>query len=147
MARDFFNICRISCIFSSFSGPIGFVLAAAGSAVGGVGRIVGAVFFLALGFAALTSCVSVMETLVANCMEIFRKSRREMCAAVGVYSLVTAILVGWVVGPKWIIAEVEKNGEHFGRASLYRVMMKYVVPVVMLILFLTSTGLGSLIFG
>ena len=28
--RDFFNICRISCIFSSFSGPIGFVLAAAG---------------------------------------------------------------------------------------------------------------------
>ena len=62
-------------------------------------------------------------------------------------SLPTSILVGWVVGPKWIIAEVEKNGEHFGRAGLYRVMMKYVVPVVMLILFLTSTGLGSLIFG
>ena len=150
------------------------------------------VAFLALGFAALTSCVSVMETLVANCMEIFHKSRKEMCAAVGIYSLVTAvlicmgynvlyfelplpngstaqlldvmdyisnsflmpfislltsILVGWVVGPKWIIAEVEKNGEHFGRAKLYSVMMKYVVPVVMLILFLTSTGLGSLIFG
>jgi len=162
------------------------------AAMGGVGRVIGAVFFLALGFAALTSCVSVMETLVANCMEIFHKSRKEMCAAVGIYSLVTAvlicmgynvlyfelplpngstaqlldvmdyisnsflmpfislltsILVGWVVGPKWIIAEVEKNGEHFGRAKLYSVMMKYVVPVVMLILFLTSTGLGSLIFG
>lgn len=162
------------------------------AAMGGVGRVIGAVFFLALGFAALTSCVSVMETLVANCIEIFHKSRKEMCAAVGVYSLVTAvliclgynalyfelplpngstaqlldvmdyisnsflmpfislltsILVGWVVGPKWIIAEVEKNGEHFGRAGLYSVMMKYVVPVVMLILFLTSTGLGSLIFG
>ena len=162
------------------------------AAMGGVGRVIGAVFFLALGFAALTSCVSVMETLVANCMEIFHKSRKEMCAAVGVYSLMTAvficlgynalyferplpndstaqlldvmdyisnsflmpfislltsILVGWVVGPKWIIAEVEKNGEHFGRAKLYSVMMKYVVPVVMLILFLTSTGLGSLIFG
>lgn len=51
------------------------------------------------------------------------------------------------MGPKWIIAEIEKNGEHFGRAKLYSVMMKYVVPVVMLILFLTSTGLGSLIFG
>ena len=62
-------------------------------------------------------------------------------------SLLTSILVGWVVGPKWIISEVEKNGEHFGRAKLYSVMMKYVVPVVMLILFLTSTGLGSLIFG
>ena len=48
--------------------------------MGGVGRIVGIVFFLALGFAALTSCVSVMETLVANCMEIFHKSRKEMCA-------------------------------------------------------------------
>ncbi len=162
------------------------------AAMGGVGRVIGAVFFLALGFAALTSCVSVMETLVANCMEIFQKSRKEMCAAVGIYSLMTAvliclgynalyfelplpngstaqlldvmdyisnsflmpfislltsILVGWVVGPKWIIAEVEKNGEHFGRAKLYSVMMKYVVPVVMLILFLTSTGLGSLIFG
>ena len=161
------------------------------AAMGGVGRVIGAVFFLALGFAALTSCVSVMETLVANCMEIFHKSRKEMCAVVGVYSLVTAvliclgynalyfelplpngstaqlldvmdyisnsflmpfislltsILVGWVVGPKWIIAEVEKNGEHFRRAKLYSVMMRYVVPVVMLILFLTSTGLGSLIF-
>ena len=63
------------------------------AAMGGVGRVIGAVFFLALGFAALTSCVSVMETLVANCMEIFHKSRREMCAAVGVYSLVTAVLI------------------------------------------------------
>ena len=160
------------------------------AAMGGVGRFVGILFFLALGFAALTSCVSVMETLVANCMEIFHKSRKEMCAAVGIYSLVTAvliclgynvlyfelplpndtvaqlldvmdyisnsflmpfislltsILIGWVVGPKWIIEEVEKNGEHFGRAKLYSVMMKYVVPVVMLILFLTSTGLGSLL--
>ena len=51
------------------------------AAMGGVGRVIGAVFFLALGFAALTSCVSVMETLVANCMEIFHKSRKEMCAA------------------------------------------------------------------
>ncbi len=61
-------------------------------------------------------------------------------------SLLTSILIGWVIGPKWIIDEVEKNGEHFGRAKLYSVMMRYVVPVVMLILFLTSTGLGSLFF-
>ncbi len=61
-------------------------------------------------------------------------------------SLLTSILIGWVIGPKWIIDEVEKNGEHFGRAKLYSVMMRYVVPVVMLILFLTSKGLGSLFF-
>ena len=60
-------------------------------------------------------------------------------------SLLTSILIGWVIGPKWIIDEVEKNGEHFGRAKLYSVMMRYVVPVVMLILFLTSTGLGSML--
>ena len=161
------------------------------ASMGGVGRIVGIVFFLALGFAALTSCVSVMETLVANCMEIFHKTRKQMCAAVGVYSLVTAvliclgynalyfelplpngstaqlldvmdyisnsflmpfislltsILIGWVVGPKWVIEEVEKNGERFSRAKLYCVMMRYVVPVVMLILFLTSTGLSGKLF-
>ena len=63
------------------------------AAMGGVGRIVGVVFFLALGFAALTSCVSVMETLVANCMEIFHKSRKHMCAVIGVYSLVTAVVI------------------------------------------------------
>ena len=63
------------------------------AAMGGVGRIVGVVFFLALGFAALTSCVSVMETLVANCMEIFHKSRKQMCAVIGVYSLITAVLI------------------------------------------------------
>ena len=61
-------------------------------------------------------------------------------------SLLTSILIGWVIGPKWIIDEVEKNGAHFGRAKLYSVMMRYVVPVVMLILFLTSTGLGSQFF-
>ena len=159
------------------------------AAMGGVGRIVGVVFFLALGFAALTSCVSVMETLVANCMEIFHKSRKQMCAVIGVYSLITAvviclgynvfyfelplpngstaqlldvmdylsnsflmpfislltsILIGWVVGPQWIVDEVRRNGEPFPRAGLYRVMIRYIVPAVMLILFLTSTGFMSL---
>ena len=158
-------------------------------AMGGVGRIVAVAFFLMMGFAALTSCVSVMETLVANCMEIFHKSRKQMCAIIGTYSLVTAvliclgynvlyfelklpngataqlldvmdyisnsflmpfislltsILIGWVVGPKYIISEVERNGEHFKRAKLYSFMIKFVVPVVMLVLVLVSTGLGNL---
>lgn len=158
-------------------------------AMGGVGRIVAVAFFMMMGFAALTSCVSVMETLVANCMEIFHKSRKQMCAIIGTYSLVTAvliclgynvlyfelklpngataqlldimdyisnsflmpfislltsILIGWVVGPKYIISEVERNGEHFKRAKLYSFMIKFVVPVVMLVLFLVSTGLGNL---
>mgnify|MGYP002771582876 FL=1 len=158
--------------------------------MGGVGRIVAVAFFLMMGFAALTSCVSVMETLVANCMEIFHKPRKKMCAIIGIYSLVTAvliclgynvlyfelklpnganaqlldvmdyisnsflmpfislltsILIGWVVGPKYIISEMERNGEHFKRARLYRFMIRFVVPTVMLVLFLVSTGLGNLL--
>lgn len=159
------------------------------ASMGFFGRIVGLAFFLMMGFAALTSCVSVMETLVANCMEIFHKTRHQMCRIVGLYSLVTAvliclgynvlyfelnlpngtvaqlldvvdyisnsflmpfislltsILIGWVVGPKWIINEVERNGEHFKRAKLYAFMIRYVVPIVMLVLFLVSTGIGNL---
>lgn len=48
------------------------------ASMGAAGRFVGIAFFLMLGFAALTSCVSVMETLVANCMELFHKSRKKM---------------------------------------------------------------------
>lgn len=62
-------------------------------AMGGAGRIVAAAFFLMLGFAALTSCVSVMETLVANCMELFHQPRKKMCALIGIYSLVTAVVI------------------------------------------------------
>ena len=34
-----------------------------------------------------------METLVANCMELYHKPRKKMCGAVGIYSLVTAVLI------------------------------------------------------
>ena len=61
-------------------------------------------------------------------------------------SLLTSILIGWVIGPDWIVGEVERNGEHFKRAGLYRFMIRYVVPVVMLVLFLVSTGFADLIF-
>lgn len=159
--------------------------------MGVLGQPVAIAFFLMMGFAALTSCVSVMETLVANCMELYHKPRKKMCGAVGIYSLITAvviclgynklyfelklpngsvgqlldvmdyisnsflmpfislltsILIGWVIGPDWIIGEVERNGEHFKRAGLYRFMIRYVVPLVMLILFLVSTGFVDLIF-
>ena len=157
------------------------------ASMGGVGRIVGIVFFLALGFAALTSCVSVMGRWWPTAWRSFTRAARRcapyslvtavtICLGYNVFyfeltlpngsaaqlldvmdyisnsflmpfiSLLTSILIGWVIGPKWVIDEVEKNGEHFGRAKLYSVMMRYVVPVVMLILFLTSTGFWNLLF-
>ena len=59
-------------------------------------------------------------------------------------SLLTSILIGWVVGPQWIVDEVQRNGEPFRRAGLYRVMIRHIVPAVMLFLFLTSTGFLNL---
>ena len=56
-------------------------------------------------------------------------------------SIGTCILIGWVKGPQFIIDEAEKNGEKFGRAKLYAVMMKYIAPVMLFILFLKSIGI------
>ena len=47
-------------------------------AMGRAGSLIGLVFFIMVAFAALTSCISIMETLVANCMELFHTSRQKM---------------------------------------------------------------------
>jgi NSS family neurotransmitter:Na+ symporter len=151
-----------------------------------LGRFVGLAFFLMAGFAALTSCVSVLETITANCMEIFHTKRKSTTivltlvytaasvivalgysllyveiklptGAVGqildimdyisnsfmmpIISLLSCILIGWIVKPQWIIDEMEKSGHRFGRKKLYTVMIRYIAPVMMFILFLESTGL------
>jgi NSS family neurotransmitter:Na+ symporter len=59
-------------------------------------------------------------------------------------SMLSAILIGWVVGPDWIIEEVEFGGRKFGLRKLYAVMIRYIVPVIMFILFLQSTGILNL---
>lgn len=61
--------------------------------MGVFGRPAAIAFFLMMGFAALTSCVSVMETLVANGMELYHKPRKKMCGVVGIYSFITAVLI------------------------------------------------------
>ena len=155
----------------------------------GFGRIVGLLFFVMAAFAALTSCVSVLETIVANCMEIFHTGRKRTTLVLTVIytvasivislgyslfyvelplpngsigqlldlmdyisnsfmmpfiSMLSAILIGWVVGPSWIVEEVEYGGRKFGMKTLFAVMIKYVVPVIMFILFLESTGVWNL---
>ena len=56
-------------------------------------------------------------------------------------ALLSTILIGWVVTPDYVIDEMQRNGEHFRRKKLYRVMIRYVAPVMMLVLFLQSTGI------
>lgn len=62
-----------------------------------------------------------------------------------IVAIATCILVGWVIKPKTIIDEVEcPDGVHhgkMGRKGLYVVMVKYIAPVLLLILFLTAVGI------
>ena len=51
-------------------------------AMGPVGQVLGMVFFLMVVFAALTSSVSIMETLAANCMDIFHSTRKKTSLAI-----------------------------------------------------------------
>ena len=53
----------------------------------------------------------------------------------------TCILIGWVLKPKTVIEEVEKTGCKMGRKLLYRVMIQYVAPVMLVLLLLKSTGI------
>lgn len=59
-------------------------------------------------------------------------------------ALFTCILIGWVVGPKTIIEEVELNGKHMGRKHLYIVMVKFVAPIMLVLLLLQSFGVLGL---
>lgn len=150
--------------------------------------MVGALFFVTAIFATLTSCISVLESITANCVEIFRWERKKAVRILSVvylaasavialgYSvfyfevqlpngsaaqlldimdyisnsvmmpfiaLLSTVLIGWVMTPDYVIDEMERNGETFRRKKLYCVMIRYVAPVMMFVLFLQSTGILS----
>ena len=56
-------------------------------------------------------------------------------------STATCILIGWLMTPDTIIDEVTKNGERFIRKKLYRVMVRFVAPVLLVILLLKAIGI------
>ena len=155
-------------------------------AMGSAGPVIGVLFFIMVAFAALTSSVSIMETLVSTAMERFSASRRKVSFIIGgvsavaaavicmgynvlyfevtlpngsvgqlldimdyisnsflmpLISLLTCIFVGWVIGPEWVDEEMERGGCVFKRKKLYAIMVRYVAPVLMAVLFVTSTGI------
>lgn len=63
------------------------------AAMGGIGALVGIVFFLIVAFAALTSSVSIMEAIVSSIMDRFDISRTKGCIIVAVYTVCLALLV------------------------------------------------------
>lgn len=60
-------------------------------------------------------------------------------------SIGTCILIGWIIKPSAIIEEVEKSGCRFGRKTLYIVMIKYIAPVMLVVLLLKSLGILTFI--
>ena len=157
--------------------------------MGITGQIVGTIFFLMVAFAALTSSISILEVVIASCVESFKISRRKTClintciiaflllfvclgfnlfyfefrlpnGQVGslfdlidyfcgnilmpLVALLTCIFTGWVVKPSFVVEEVETHNYKFKTKNIYVLMVKYIAPIVILALFLESTGLLNL---
>lgn len=154
--------------------------------MGQTGTVIGILFFLMVIFAAVTSCVSIMEAIVSSIMDRYNCSRKKSTIIVTAYALIigivvclgynlfyfelklpngsvgqildvfdylsnnilmplvalfTCILIGWVAKPKTIIDEVTKNGEKFSRKTIYIVMMKFVVPILIFVLLFQAVGI------
>lgn len=57
-----------------------------------------------------------------------------------IISVATCILIGWVVKPAFVINEVKENGNKFGRQGMYVVMIRFLAPLLLVILFLQGLG-------
>lgn len=144
------------------------------------GRFIGALFFVLVFFAALTSSVSVMEAIVSMIMDRFNVSRIKCCIGIIIFSILlgipcslgngiwsgikilgmdfltffdfisnsiflpvvaflTSVMIGWFVGADYVIDEATKNGEKFKREKIFRVMIKYIASVLLLIILVFYT--------
>ena len=61
--------------------------------MGAIGNIIGALFFLMVFFAALTSSISILEAIVSSFMDRFHISRRRSVVCEGAIALVIAIVI------------------------------------------------------
>jgi NSS family neurotransmitter:Na+ symporter len=61
--------------------------------MGSVGNIVGAVFFIMVLFAALTSCISILEAVVASLMDFFGWSRKKATLIETAVALVISVII------------------------------------------------------
>lgn len=54
-------------------------------------------------------------------------------------AFIMCILIGWILEPSVVLKELTKNGEKPSRHDLYRVMVKYVAPVLLLVILVVYT--------
>jgi NSS family neurotransmitter:Na+ symporter len=95
-----------------------------------------------LGYNKLYFEIKLPNGKTAQILDIMDYVSNNMLMPVVAFS--TCILVGWVLKPEMVIAEVEKNGEKMGRKMLYRIMIKFVAPVLLLFLLLQTLGILKL---
>ena len=129
------------------------------------GSVLGTVFFILVFFAAVTSSISLMETIVSILMDYFHWNRKKTALIVLVYcllmglpsslgfgiwdfisnsilmpivALLTCFFVGFVIKPKTIIDEANAEGAKFKSVTLFTVVIKWVAPVILIAILISS---------
>ena len=127
------------------------------------GTIIGAVFFLLVLFAALTSSISLMETIVSVVMDKVHLKRKPATllgpwagitiigmqfldffdfisnsVLMPIVAFLTCILIGHVVGTKVIADEVKEGAGSFHREALHRVMVRWIAPILLVVILATE---------
>ncbi|MBR1736695.1 MAG: sodium-dependent transporter, partial [Firmicutes bacterium] len=97
--------------------------------------------FICLGYNVLYFEAPLPNGTTAKLLDIFDYVSNNILMPI--VAIGTCILVGWIIKPKVIIDEATKNGEKFGRKYLYIAMIKYIAPVMLIVLFLGSLGVIS----
>ena len=61
-----------------------------------------------------------------------------------IVALCTCLLGGWFIKKEVLELEITKNGEKFGRRYVYRVMVKYIAPIflIMILVYYTLLQFG-----
>lgn len=142
------------------------------------GDIIGTLFFLLVLFAALTSSISLMETIVSIFIDRFKWNRKISIIIITIFTIVvglpsslgfgplshimplgmdlltffdfisnsilmpivalmTCLFIGFVIKPKAIVEEV-KISSQFRREKLFTIMIKYIAPIFILIILISS---------
>jgi NSS family neurotransmitter:Na+ symporter len=58
-----------------------------------------------------------------------------------VVAIGTCVLIGWIAGPSYVTDEVEKTGGSFARKKLFNIMIRFVAPLMLLVLLLQAFGI------
>lgn len=144
------------------------------------GHIVGAVFFIMVFFAAITSSISLMETVISIIRDKTGWGRKTACGVVfagsiilglpsalgfsiwshikplgmddiltffdfisnsiimPVVAILTCIFIGYIIKPKTMVNEIEHQGYKFKQKKLFSVMIKYIAPVCIVLILISS---------